>query len=117
MIFIVTAGTLFRLPLRTSQQAESSLLSKRALSVDEARNLLEALRLEASAMLLFLKNIESIEICEWVQGRTEKNRIFSCNIMNITQELRGKRSFVGVLADKDKEAAKFNRLASSFKKE
>ena len=103
MIFIVNAGTLFRLPLRTSQQAESSLLSKRALSVDEARNLLEALRLEASAMLLFLKNIESIEICEWVQGRTEKNRIFSCNIMNITQELRGKRSFVGVLADKDKE--------------
>ena len=90
-----TTGTLFRLPLRTPLQAESSLLSKRALSAIEAENLLDSLRGEASAMLLFLKNIESIEICRWRVGESEKERIFYCNIMNISLELRNKRSFVG----------------------
>ena len=48
-------GTLFRLPLRTPAQAESSLLSRRALALPEALALLQALQGEASAMLLFLK--------------------------------------------------------------
>eukprot|EP01034_Spumella_vulgaris_P024039 gene24039-30336_t len=58
-------GTLFRLPLRTNEQAVTSLLSKRALTVENAKTLFDALQLEASAMLLFLKNIECIEIQEW----------------------------------------------------
>jgi hypothetical protein len=87
---------LFRLPLRTPLQAESSLLSKRALTAAEAEKLLESLKGEASAMLLFLKNIESIEICRWRVGESEKERIFYCNIMNISLELRNKRSFVGI---------------------
>jgi hypothetical protein len=89
-------GTLFRLPLRTPLQAESSLLSKRALTAAEAEKLLDSLRGEASAMLLFLKNVESIEICRWCVGESEKERIFYCNIMNISLELRTKRSFVGI---------------------
>ena len=94
-IYFLYLGTLFRLPLRTSAQAEHSLLSKRALSISEARNLLEALRQEASAMLLFLKNVESIEICQWNVGESEKEILFSCNILNISLELRNKRAFVG----------------------
>ena len=55
-------GTLFRLPLRTKEQASSSLLSKRALTVVEANELLKNLQEEASSMLLFLKNITKINI-------------------------------------------------------
>lgn len=96
-----TLGTLFRLPLRTAAQAESSLLSKRALSTQEAEILLEALRQEASQMLLFLKNIESIEICHWDNENSEKQVIFHCGIMNITTELRNKRAFVGKCSDQN----------------
>ena len=53
-------GTLFRLPLRTSDQAQTSTLSKRSLSSGEAIALLGALRDEASAMILFLKSIENM---------------------------------------------------------
>lgn len=88
-------GTLFRLPLRTAKQAESSQLSRRALSVDEVEDLLYSLQLEASAMLLFLKNIESIEIKIW-SSKEEKEGvlIYSCSIDNMTAELRRQRSFV-----------------------
>ena len=96
-----TLGTLFRLPLRTAAQAESSLLSKRALSTQEAEILLEALRQEASQMLLFLKNIENIEICHWDHENPEKQVIFHCGIMNITTELRNKRAFVGKCSDQN----------------
>jgi hypothetical protein len=89
------SGTLFRLPLRTAQQAESSLLSRRVLSVDEASDLLDALIQEASAMLLFLKNVECIEIRRWDIGESHSKLIFSSNIKNISPELRSKRAFVG----------------------
>jgi len=88
-------GTLFRLPLRTPAQAESSLLSRRALSLPEAMALLQALQGEASAMLLFLKNIESIEIRHWPAGAAEPVRLFACALRDPTQELRLLRSFAG----------------------
>ena len=46
-------GTLFRLPLRTPLQSETSMLSKRALSLSEAEELLNHFSFEASSMLLF----------------------------------------------------------------
>lgn len=44
-------GTLFRLPLRTSDQADTSMLSKRALSISEAVELLVSFSHEASSMV------------------------------------------------------------------
>jgi sacsin len=87
-------GTLFRLPLRTTKQAETSMLSKRALSVDDALELLEHLRIEASAMLLFLKSVENIEIKVWNQNESTPTTLFKCSIHNITPEIRRKRAFV-----------------------
>ena len=88
-------GTLFRLPLRTSEQAETSQLSRRALSAEEIKDLLLALQLEASAMLLFLKNIERIEI-KLLSSTSEKegSLVYSCSIDDMTAELRAQRSFV-----------------------
>jgi hypothetical protein len=45
-------GTLFRLPLRSVIQAETSLLSKRALSIEEATHLLNNFASEASSMVI-----------------------------------------------------------------
>jgi hypothetical protein len=97
-------GTLFRLPLRTPEQAATSLLSKRALSVQDAAALLDALQLEASAMLLFLKSVTKIEIREWrddISGQecaggspTASNLLFSCQATNATAELMRKRCLV-----------------------
>jgi sacsin len=87
-------GTVFRLPLRTELQGESSTLSKRALSSIEALKLLDNLREEASAMLLFLKNVEMIEISHW-SATGDHNITFSCSISNINSAIRSSRVFVG----------------------
>lgn len=88
------SGTLFRLPLRTPEQAETSMLSKRALSTVDAVQLLDALQVEASAMLLFLKNVEAIEIREYLQDETSSRLRFAANIKNIDKPLRQKRAFI-----------------------
>jgi hypothetical protein len=84
-------GTLFRLPLRTQDQAASSLLSKRALSIEETLALLQSLQQEASSLLLFLKNIQEIEIGVWLDGQTKPSSLFHCHIANINAELIRKR--------------------------
>ncbi|KAJ1416347.1 hypothetical protein B484DRAFT_434549, partial [Ochromonadaceae sp. CCMP2298] len=86
-------GTLFRLPLRTPEQAQSSKLSKRALSVQEAATLLQALQAEASAMLLFLKSVTKIEIREWREGAGERS-LFSCSAA-VSAEAVASRCLVG----------------------
>jgi hypothetical protein len=55
-----------------------------------------SLKEEASQMLLFLKNIENIEIKRWNAGADQPEIIFKSMVMNISLELRNKRSFVGV---------------------
>jgi hypothetical protein len=89
-------GTLFRLPLRTTHQAATSLLSKRAMGSDDVESLLRSLSVEASAMLLFLKSVERIEIQRWTSfDERSPEIIFSCEISNITKNLRENRAFVG----------------------
>jgi sacsin len=88
------AGTLFRLPLRTEDQAESSTLSKRHLDEEELSGIMAALEEEASAMLLFLKSIEAIEIKRWDAGAAAPVVQFKCQISNATLELRNKRNLV-----------------------
>lgn len=88
-------GTLFRLPLRTSSQASTSLLSKRVISADDAEALLHSLQNEASAMLLFLKNIERIEIKLWSCNEMQPETVYTCHISNMSPALEQRRMFVG----------------------
>ena len=57
-------GTLFRLPLRTEQQAQRSAIAQHSFTDAEVGDLLQDLAQAAGSMLLFLKNVESIEIYE-----------------------------------------------------
>jgi hypothetical protein len=100
-------GTLFRLPLRTSSQANTSLLSKRTISPDDAEALLRSLQNEASAMLLFLKSVERIEIKLWTSNsQMEPEMLYSCSISNMTPTLERYRSFVG-------DAVRFSNSSAS----
>lgn len=89
-------GTLFRLPLRTENQSKTSLLSKRYLSIDDATDVLLSLKQEASEMLLFLKNIEELEISIWKPENTQPKPFFHCKINNITNQLASKRRAMGI---------------------
>jgi len=53
-------GTLFRLPLRTPEDAAASAISSHALSIDDVTNLLSDFAPQASDMLLFLKSVSTV---------------------------------------------------------
>lgn len=86
-------GTLFRLPLRTEEQASSSLLSKRSLTTKQVEDILVSLAHEATSMLLFLRSIEKITIQIWNNDSSEPSVLFSCGIANVDSSLRNQRSF------------------------
>lgn len=90
-------GTLFRLPLRTPEQAQSSFLSKRAISDVDVSGIIHNLIMEATTMLLFLRNVEKIEIQEWHDGASEPLQLYSCEVNGVSTGLRAKRSFDMVL--------------------
>ena len=62
--FDVDNGTMFRFPLRTIEMAERSDISKRHVTVQKLRSLLEQLKKETCAMLLFTNHIKTISISE-----------------------------------------------------
>lgn len=90
-------GTLFRLPLRNQEQANTSHLSKRALDIEQVSEVLKSLAAEAVSMLLFLRRVERIEIAEWRPFSTAPETLFTCDIANISPALRAQRSFDDML--------------------
>lgn len=78
-------GTVFRLPLRTMEQAATSMLSKRSMSLPEATSLLQQLQQESSSLLLFLKNVESIELSIWSNNQSQPLVISGSSLVNATQ--------------------------------
>lgn len=71
-------GTLFRFPLRSSEQASSSRLSRQSYTEDDILSLFAQLYQEAVYNLLFLKNVLSLEMYVWESGMTEPKIIYSC---------------------------------------
>lgn len=80
-------GTLFRLPLRTTKQAETSRLSRKAHGLEEARNLLEDFGKQATELLLFLKSIAAIRVCRWTRERGLVD-LFSARLKDDNKNLR-----------------------------
>ena len=80
-------GTLFRFPLR----GEPSDLSKKNYTADKVRKLFDALKEEASVILLFLKNIEEIALFE-TDERNVRRHVFTVRLNNsCRQEIRQKK--------------------------
>ena len=61
-------GTLFRFPLRTEEHAAESDICKVVYSHQKAVELIQSFRDEAEASLLFLRNVERVELYTWDDG-------------------------------------------------
>lgn len=71
------AGTLFRLPLRSAEQAAASGISRQAYAPEDVAAMLGALREEGALVLLFLKSLRSIDVLEWREGEAAPRALFS----------------------------------------
>ncbi|KAG0259647.1 hypothetical protein BG011_002498 [Mortierella polycephala] len=83
-------GTIFRFPLRTKKQAQTSLLSKYAYPAEKVLEMLMKLKDEALKGLLFLKHIERIVIYELKDTDNVPVKIFEVEIVN-AEEVRKER--------------------------
>lgn len=57
-------GTLFRLPLRTTESAKNSEIRKQAFTESNVKELLDELRQSGEELLLFLKSVQEIRVYE-----------------------------------------------------
>lgn len=60
--------------------------------------LLDALRQEVISMLLFLKNVQRIEVHQWAPGSPESSLIYSCSLQETSSSLLAARHYVTSLA-------------------
>ncbi|KAG4170211.1 hypothetical protein ERO13_A12G134051v2 [Gossypium hirsutum] len=81
------AGTLFRFPLRNSDQAGRSKLSRQAYSEDDISSLFFQLFEEGVFSLLFLKSVLCIEMYTWDAGESEPKKLFSCSVNSPSDEI------------------------------
>mgnify|MGYP006079195341 FL=1 len=97
-------GTIFRFPLRSPHSAETSRLSKQAHTEEKMVSLLEEFGDVATEMLLFLKNLETLECytCGWIPDPATPTEfilnptptLISKTAVNSTDLLRTKRAFI-----------------------
>ena len=80
--------------LRTEEQAEQSRISKQSHGLEDMRKLLQEMALASSSMLLFLKNVECIELYDWKADSHQPTLIHRTHVSNITDKLRMKRSYM-----------------------
>lgn len=62
--FPLEDSTMFRFPLRTKEMAETSKLSKVPVKLEEVREMMEALKSELFEVLIFVKNVRKITLCD-----------------------------------------------------
>ena len=103
-------GTLFRLPLRTAEQAATSRLSTKVHSTDDLLDMLGAFLEEAQQSLLFLKNVAHIEVLHWQAWEEAPQCLWTCKIANPSKSLSEARALV------PNAVAKFQKTALLEKK-
>ncbi|KAF9571204.1 hypothetical protein EC968_000852 [Mortierella alpina] len=86
-------GTVFRFPLRTKAQAETSKLSQNAYPAEKVLEMLLKLKQEALKGLLFLKHLERIVIYERKEMDEAPVKLFEIEILN-AKEVRDERTRV-----------------------
>ncbi|KAH7034435.1 hypothetical protein BKA57DRAFT_476210 [Linnemannia elongata] len=78
-------GTIFRFPLRTSEQAKDSKISNYAYSPEKVLDMLVKLKDEALKALLFLKHVEKIAIYERKHNQDKPIKLFQIEIVNAVE--------------------------------
>ncbi|CAI5714235.1 unnamed protein product [Hyaloperonospora brassicae] len=85
-------GTIFRLSLRTKEQAQRSRLSNRAQTPAQTAEMLEEFADTLPIVLLFLRNVCKISIWEWRLDEKSPVIVQEALINDMTSEVRLKRS-------------------------
>ncbi|KAG3135578.1 hypothetical protein PI126_g18191 [Phytophthora idaei] len=85
-------GTIFRLALRTEEQAQRSKLSNRAQTPAKMAEMLKEFADSLPTVLLFLRNVCKISIWEWRAGEDAPTVLHKASISNMTSEIKSKRS-------------------------
>ncbi|EEY57113.1 uncharacterized protein PITG_10921 [Phytophthora infestans T30-4] len=86
------AGTIFRLALRTEEQAQQSKLSNRAQTPAKMAEMLKEFADSLPTVLLFLRNVCKISIWEWRAGEDSPAVLHEALITNMTSDIKAKRS-------------------------
>ena len=74
-------GTIFRFPLRPS--GSNSKISKKSFKPEEIQaKLFESLKEESPYILLFLRNVKSISLMEWIKGSSKPHKTFQVEILD-----------------------------------
>ncbi|KAL3671864.1 hypothetical protein V7S43_002532 [Phytophthora oleae] len=85
-------GTIFRLALRTVEQAKRSKLSNRAQTPENMAEMLQEFADSLPTVLLFLRNVCKISISEWRAGDEAPTMLHEAWINNMTPDIEAKRS-------------------------
>ncbi|CAL1387848.1 unnamed protein product [Linum trigynum] len=80
-------GTMFRFPLRNSDQAATSKLSRQAYLNEDVLSLFGQLYEEGVFSLLFLKSVLSVEMYVWDVGEPHPRKLYSCSVSSVNDEV------------------------------
>ncbi|CAI5741170.1 unnamed protein product [Peronospora destructor] len=86
------SGTIFRLALRTVEQAQRSKLSHRAQTPAQMAEMLKEFADSLPTVLLFLRHVCKISIWEWRAGEETPAILQEASLNNMTFEIKAKRS-------------------------
>ena len=67
-------------------------------TAEKVHSLLEALRREVTSVLLFLKNVQRIEVHHWAPGSSEPILMYSCSLADTSRSIAAARRYVTTLA-------------------
>ena len=84
-------GTLFRLPLRTTESAKNSEIRKQAFTESNVKELLDELRQSGEELLLFLKSVQEIRVYEIPANSQETRQEILAIVTKNSQEVREAR--------------------------
>ena len=65
---------------------------------DKVQSLLHALRREVISVLLFLKNVQRIEVHHWTLGTNGSSLMYSCSLADTSSSIAAARRYVASLA-------------------
>lgn len=81
------SGTLFRFPLRNSEQASISRLSRQAYTENDVLTLFSQLYEDAVFSMLFLKSIVSVEMYVWEASSDAPKKLYSCSVRSPDKDI------------------------------
>ncbi|XP_068753805.1 sacsin-like isoform X2 [Montipora capricornis] len=80
--FPLKNSTMFRFPLRTQEMADNSQLSKTTFALNDLTNLMKALKGELFEVLLFLRSVKKITLCDLNESGNVVNSYFVEAVMS-----------------------------------